>query len=330
MSRFIRGSFDPETFEKQFDPMLSDRKARRKRKPKVHHHAKKTRDDLLQEIADLDGVEGGFKPTYTPSRHESGWLLQSLEGFYDQALINDVLALIKGGKEASVYRCAAHESMPSRLVAAKVYRPRMFRQLRNDSLYREGRVLLTEHGRAAKATDDRLMRAVGKKTAFGQQVAHTSWLMYEYNTLKALAKAGAAVPEPFAASDNAILMGYRGDSRTAAPPLSEVTLEQDEVEPLFDEVMRNIELMLKLGLIHGDLSAYNVLYWQGEITLIDFPQVTNLYTNPNAAPILSRDVHRICEYFARQGLRRNADIIVADLWDRYAQVEPDWQEAEES
>jgi RIO kinase 1 len=122
-------------------------------------------------------------------------------------------------------------------------------------------------------------------------------------------------------------MGYCGDSGIAAPPLSEVTLDPDEVEPLFQEVMRNINLMLSLGLIHGDLSAYNILYWQGRISLIDFPQVTDLYTNPNAQPILKRDVRRICDYFARYGFRNDADTIASQLWDEYAQVEPDWEEA---
>jgi len=80
--------------------------------------------------------------------------------------------------------------------AAKVYRPREFRNLRNDKMYREGRPILTAAGRRVKKTDHRLLRAVGKKTEFGVQVEHTSWLMYEYTTLKQLHDAGAAVREP--------------------------------------------------------------------------------------------------------------------------------------
>src|SRR5205823_142296 len=98
---------------------------------------------------------------------------------------------------------------------------------------REGRPVLTAEGRPAKATDDRLMRALGKKTAFGVQVQHTSWLMYEYTTLHRLFHAGAAVPQPFAAAENAILMSYRGDAQGPAPTLNGVSLEREEASVLF-------------------------------------------------------------------------------------------------
>ncbi len=70
-------------------------------------------------------------------------------------------------------------------------------------------------------------------------------------------------------------------------------------------------------MIHGDLSAYNILYWEGKITLIDFPQVSNIETNSNAYFILERDITRTCEYFARQGLHRDAAVIMDRLWQRY-------------
>src|SRR5205085_12669452 len=140
---------------------------------------------------------------------------------------------VKGGKEASVYCCRPAADIGLPLLAAKVYRPRQFRALRNDKMYREGRPILREDGRPVKKTDHRLLRAVGKKTAFGVQVEHTSWLMYEYTTLQRLHKAGGAVPRPFAASENAILMAFCGDLSAAAPPLSHVHLDRDEAEPLF-------------------------------------------------------------------------------------------------
>jgi RIO kinase 1 len=86
--------------------------------------------------------------------------------------------------------------------------------------------------------------------------------------------------------------------------------------------MRNIELMLQHNMIHGDLSAYNILYWQGCITLIDFPQVTMALTNTSAYAILRRDVQRICEYFALQGFEREATPIVDRLWWKYVGIEP--------
>lgn len=297
--------------------MRTDRKARRKRKPRANHRPKKAVNQVIDEIVDATGVEGEFTTTYHPSKYESGWLLQSLKAFYDQSLITDILALIKGGKEASVYRCKAHPSTGAEFLAAKVYRPRMFRNLRNDKMYRQGRATLTADGKQVKTTDHRIMRAIGKKSSFGVQVAHTSWLMYEHTTLQRLYKLGAAVPQPFAASDNAILMGYCGDEHMAAPTLNTVALESGEVEPLFTEVMRNVELMLQNDLIHGDLSAYNILYWEGEITLIDFPQVTNSRTNSEARFILDRDITRVCDYFSNQGVDCDAATIMNELWGQY-------------
>ncbi len=314
---------DYDHYEDLFDPLKTDRRARRARKPRAAPRAKKLERQVLTELADAtDALEGEFKTTYQPSRHEAGWLLNSLRSFYDQDLITDVLALVKGGKEASVYRCAANPVTGDTLLAAKVYRPRMFRQLRNDRMYREGRAILTAEGRAVKKNEHRTMRAIGKKTAFGVEVAHTSWLMYEYTTLQRLYQAGAAVPKPVVASENAILMSYIGDDRMAAPLLSEVRLDRGEMALLFDEVLRNIHLMLQHKVVHGDLSAYNILYWEGEITLIDFPQVTDVLTNRNAYVILQRDVTRICEYFARQGLIHDPMPLVESLWHRYVQTPP--------
>jgi len=309
-----------ERYEMQFDQGQTERRLRRTRKPQNKHVPKKAVVQVIAEIADTAGLEGGFNPTYTPSRYEEGWLLNSLEALYDMQLITDVLAQVKGGKEANVYRCAAGPVTGETWLAAKVYRPRQFRQLRNDKRYREGRAILTADGRPVKETDHRLMRAVGKKTAFGVEVAHTSWLMYEHTTLQRLHAAGAAVPQPFGVSGNAILMSYLGDEQLPAPALAEVRLERGEARSLFDEALRNIELMLGLGLVHGDLSAYNILYWEGAITLIDFPQVTDARGNPQARAIFERDVQRVCEHFARYGVRRDAAALAAALWDRFWRV----------
>jgi RIO kinase 1 len=181
-------------------------------------------------------------------------------------------------------------------------------------MYRQGRETLTPNGHAVKRNEYRIMRALEKKTKFGAQVQHTSWLMHEYKALERLHQAGAAVPRPMAASDNAILMSYHGNKQLAAPTLNGVNLEPEEATHLFQEVLRNIELMLQNGLIHGDLSAYNILYWEGEITIIDFPQVVNRQTNNQAYFILQRDVERICQYFVRQGVECDPELIMYELW----------------
>jgi RIO kinase 1 len=317
-------SFDNyEDYEDLFDPMQNDRRARRKRNPKPVHEPKKSQEEILDELTDdMAGLEGSFETTYQPSQYEAEWLLSSLRPFFDQMLITDVLALVKGGKEASVYRCQAHESTGKEFLAAKVYRPRKFRNLRNDKMYREGRQILTGQGRAVKNNEHRIMRAIGKKSAFGVQVEHTSWLMYEFTTMKNLYEQGATVPTPIAAGENAILMEYYGDEAMPAPTLNEVRLESDDVQPVFDEAMRNIELMLSEGVVHGDLSPYNMLYWNGQLVVIDFPQVVDPEANNNAYFILQRDIERTCKYFARQGLECDAGQIADRLWKRYVSSTP--------
>jgi RIO kinase 1 len=309
-------------YEEQFK--LSQNKQHRGRKPKNLKEKRQKLQNEVAELADDAGLSAGFNITYKPTRFEAEWLMTSLSHFFEQDLIVDVVARVQGGKEANVYRCRAHHTLDVDLLAAKVYRPRKFRNLRNDAMYREGRQILTEeNGKPADPRDDRIVRAIGKKTAFGVQVQHTSWLMYEYKTLESLYKAGAAVPRPVGAAENAILMGYVGDEYLAAPTLQETTLSVAEAKPLFDEAMRNIELMMQYGIIHGDLSAYNILYWEGKITLIDFPQVTQAQTNRNAFKILRRDVERICNYFAGYGIRSDVQAIAEEFWQGYAAPHPD-------
>ncbi len=279
------------------------------------------RDAIATLTESTRGLEDGFETTYQPARYEEGWLLSSLRQFYDESLISDVLMQVKGGKEASVYCCRAglnaRKLLGVELIAAKVYRPRQFRNLRNDAMYREGRMSLTAEGKARRRPESRVDRALKKKSSFGVEVAHTSWLMYEYATLEQLHEAGAAVPQPIAASDNAILMGYRGDVHQAASTLNEVALAPEEAPRLFDDALRNVELMLSRNMVHGDLSAYNILYWAGELTLIDFPQVVNVQGNSSARKIFARDVQRVCDYFMRQGVRCDPLALAQELWDEY-------------
>ncbi len=323
--------FDMDTDE-EYNDLFVDRQERRVRKQKGKHSPKKSQTEIVQSLAAPDALEGEgkYKTTYQPSKYEATWLLQSLTDFYRQEFITDVQTMVRGGKEASVYRCAARPGMDVELLAAKVYRPRQFRQLRNDKMYREGRAILTADGKEAKETDHRLMRAIGKKSDFGVQVEHTSWLMYEFNTLKTLHDAGAAVPKPYAVAENAILMGYVGDTEMAGPTLSTVRLQQDEARLLFAETMRNVELMLTLGMIHGDLSSYNILYWEGKITLIDFPQVSSSHGNSQSHFILKRDIERVCAYFAAQGVKaaQNPDEIMRRLWKRHVEQDAESRAAD--
>jgi RIO kinase 1 len=200
-------------------------------------------------------------------------------------------------------------------LAAKVYRPRKFRNLKNDGLYREGRGNLDAEGR--EITDRHMQHAMRKRTAYGQELLHTSWLAHELTTLQILRQAGADVPQPYANTDNTILMSYIGDERAAAPALTSVHLSRRQAQSVFERVLHNLHLMLRCNRIHGDLSAYNILYWDGQITLIDFPQAITPEQNPSAYPIFERDVTRVCEYFIQHGLKLQPRQLAASLWTEY-------------
>ena len=282
-------------------------------------------------IAAQDDSRASFSFTYKASRHEAGWLLDSLGAFYEQKWISDVLRLIKGGKEASVYLCRSGVAVDAPLLAAKVYRPRMLRNLKNDHLYRVGRVELDEDG--IEIVKEAPLEAIRKRTAYGEVLRHQSWIAYEFQTLQILDEAGADAPTPYAMANNAILMGYIGDEAEAAPTLQSLDLDPAEAKTLFDRALDNIDRMLTYDRIHGDLSAYNILYWDGKITLIDFPQVVSPGGNPMAWSIFQRDVMRVCQYFAAQGISSDPRRLAADIWRSHGhkivnEVHPRYLDAE--
>jgi len=258
-----------------------------------------------------------LKMSYKAAIFEEGWLRESLDGFLDERWLEDVVRLVKGGKEASVYLCTSGKAaqIPQRWVAAKVYRPRSMRNLRNDSLYREGRSDLDIEGH--EVLDERMQRAMRQKSLYGKELLHTSWIGHEFKTMQILHAAGVDIPTPYVSAGNAILMDYIGDHDLPAPALSEVELDRDEAKFLFERVLFNIDRMLAQHRVHGDLSAYNILYWEGQISLIDFPQAIDPEANRNAYRIFARDVARICEYFTRQGVSSNARRLASDLWTAY-------------
>jgi RIO kinase 1 len=274
-----------------------------------------------------------FQFTYKAARFEEAWLLDSLVDIAEHQWISDVLRKVKGGKEASVYLCRSGVAVDAPLVAAKVYRPRSLRNLKNDQQYRTGRPDLDESGNII--VDDGTLHAMKKRTTFGEEARHQSWIAYEFTTLEILYEAGADVPKPYAMEKNAILMGFVGDLSDSAPALNSVSLELDEAKELFERVVHNIDLMLTHDRIHGDLSAYNILYWAGDITLIDFPQAVLPESNPASWNIFLRDVSRICQYFSSQGVKRDPRKLAADLWTSHGhklvkQVDPKYLDAEKA
>ncbi|HZO72496.1 MAG TPA: RIO1 family regulatory kinase/ATPase [Ktedonobacteraceae bacterium] len=235
----------------------------------------------------------------------------ALDTFFADGLITEVLYTVKSGKEATVYCCQAHPSTGVELFAAKIYRPRNNRGFKNDAVYQEGRVI----------RNGQVRRAVQNKSRFGREIQFSMWVNYEFEALRALYKAGADVPRAIARTDSAILMEYQGDRQHAAPSLQAVELSKEEAHRVFEQLMDNIERCLAHNYIHADLSAYNVLYWQRQIKIIDFPQAVDPRFNPNAFALLSRDIENICHYIARYGLERDGQRLAHHLWQKFKNAE---------
>jgi RIO kinase 1 len=230
---------------------------------------------------------------------------ETVQHFLDEGLITSVLRPIKSGKEASVHLCRANASTTGlELAALKRYHPLDRRDFRDESIYRDGEWI----------KERRIRVALEKKTRFGREVQGAIWVHREWETLRALHAAGADVPRPIARTDDAILMTYIGDENQAAPQLHRHRPERAEAQELFDQVIRNVERMLYVNVIHGDLSPFNVLVWEGRATVIDLPQAVDPRKNRHAGALLERDVERICRQFDRYGVRSNAGRIAQDLW----------------
>lgn len=308
-----------EDFAQQMPLRGKSRAQHRASKHKRGHQAKVSQAQALAATADEVDRLIDFNPTYLqnfdPKHHEYNWLMDSLAGFYADKVIDDVLGIVKAGKEANVYTCTGTSASSHALVAAKLYRPRMLRHLRNDAVYKQGRMVQDQDGSEVKG--GRLARALKKKTRYGQTVDFASWILHEFQMQRMLYEAGADVPEPIAQRGNTILMAYIGDEEGAAQTLIDTTLDPDDAPALFEAILENIELMLAHHYVHGDLSAYNILYHHGRVTIIDFPQLADARVNHHAFTLLERDVLRVCQYFGQYGVESDPAYLAADLWQRW-------------
>ena len=219
-----------------------------------------------------------------------------------------MLHVVRSGKEASVYCCTAHPATGADYLAAKVYRPRMFRSLKNDAVYRQSRL---QHDREGRVVRNARRFDAGNT---GRALQVKSWIEYEFETQRLLFEGGADVPRPISQIGNAVLMEYIGDVSDPAPLLKEVRLTRHEARSLFECTMRNIGLFLTCNRIHGDLSEFNILYWQGRISIIDFAQAVDPRQNAAVFSLLLRDVERVCNYFARYGVAADAHELARDMW----------------
>lgn len=273
----------------------------------------------MAALTDFVDDASAWVPTYAasldPKHHERQWLIDSLASFYQDNVLTDVTRRVKGGKEANVYCCTAHPATDVDMIAAKLYRPRMLRTLKNDAIYKSGRQLRGEDGKELKGRREKL--ALAQKTNFGKHLDMVWWINNEFSVQQKLFEAGADVPRPIGHNGNTILMEFVGDEWLPAPTLSDVSLSPEEARNLLQMVLKNIRLMLDNHFVHGDLSAFNILYWDGSISIIDFPQVVDARTNPHAQSLLMRDVKRVCDYFARYKAKSNPEEISREMWLAY-------------
>lgn len=231
-----------------------------------------------------------------------------LHQFGGQGLITDVVGVIGDGKEATVYACRAHESVGVEWLAAKVYRAGKFRAFTGSRVYAGERSVMGPGASRAR-------RAMRKDTKVGKRLAHHEWISWEWQTLCRLYDAGADVPEPLARSEDAILMELAADEDGPAPKLRFVELDPDAAREVFERLKRNVEIFLDLHLVHGDLSAYNVLYANGRPWVIDVPQSIDLFHRTDGFHYLQRDVANLGRYFARYGLAMGD--FAERIWARY-------------
>lgn len=234
--------------------------------------------------------------------------IPELELCIDEGWISDVLYELKSGKEATAYCCLGGSTSGLPLVAAKLYRPLETRGFRNDTVYQAGRT---------DGWKRRERLAFEGKSRIGLKMRFSSWVEHEYQTLELLHAAGTRVPRPVMKTTDVILMEFIGDEAGPAPPLNTVRLDHPTAGEHFDRLMHDIATWLRHDRVHGDLSAYNILYWEDELITIDFPQAVDPRSNPNALALLERDIANVCTHFRKYGIRADPTAIAGDLWMRY-------------
>lgn len=233
--------------------------------------------------------------------------------------VDDVdLGVIKTGKEAQVNLIERHDhSGRSCVFARKRYLPREVKakgELQalgvqrsstfvNDVQYREGRQFRKSRDR----------RAVERMSTYGKRLLQDRWMGHEYEVMSRLWQAGMAAPYPIAYDGNVFDLEYVGDDDRAAPQLQAARLDADALHRAFGQLVSGLEILVGEGYAHGDLSAYNLLWWDDTLWFIDFPQAVDIAENPQGLEFLHRDVLNVCGWFAHQGYDVDGEEVFAHV-----------------
>jgi RIO kinase 1 len=231
-----------------------------------------------------------------------------LQPLIDDGVIDEVVRSLKSGKEATVYlvRSGPH------LRCAKVYRDMGQRSFQKRAQYQEGRGV----------RGSRQARAMGKSTSFGRREQETAWKNAEVDALYQLVAAGVRVPKPIGYFDGVLVMELVADADGhPAPRLGEVELSAETARQYHDVLIRDVVRMLSLGLIHGDLSEFNVLVAADGPVIIDLPQAVNAAGNNAARPMLERDVNNLRSTLGRFAPELLATEFAREMWALYEQGE---------
>lgn len=211
---------------------------------------------------------------------------EGLRALIDDGVIDEVLRPLKSGKEAAVYVVRSGNEVR----CAKVYKDMAQRSFQQRVQYQEGR----------KVRGSREARAVGKASKYGRKQQETAWKNTEVDALYLLRDAGVRVPEPYGYFHGVLVMELVTDADGfSAARLGEVALEPEQARQFHQSLVRQVVRMLCCGLIHGDLSPYNVLIGPDGPVVIDFPQVVSAGGNNAARSMLLRDVNNLTAYLGR-------------------------------
>lgn len=209
-----------------------------------------------------------------------------LEPLVEEGLVDEVLSQLMSGKEATVYvvRCGAETR------CAKVYKDAKQRSFKQAVSYTEGR----------KVKNSRQARAMEKGTRYGRQMQEELWQNAEVDALFKLANAGVRVPQPYICTDGVLLMELVADAEgDVAPRLNDVSLTHALAIQYHAFLLNQVVRMLCAGIVHGDLSEFNILLGTQGPVIIDLPQAVDAAGNHEAATMLYRDVRNLATYFGQ-------------------------------